>query len=105
VIPWDAARNLDCLRNRHHWFRLAFMDPPYRQGLVAPALSHLHSARCLAQSARLVVEHGRDDPLPEPGDAYLLQDQRRYGKTLVSFLSYVLRDEGLPDRPSNGTNA
>jgi 16S rRNA (guanine966-N2)-methyltransferase len=90
VIRWDAARNLDCLRNRKAVFRLVFMDPPYGQGLVAPALSHLHAARCLARGARLVVEHGVGDPLPETGDAYRLQDLRRYGKTLVSFLSYVI---------------
>lgn len=90
AIRWDAARNLDCLRNREPLFRLIFLDPPYRQGLVAPALAHLHAARCLAQGARLVVEHGVEDPLPELRDAYLLQDQRRYGKTLVSFLSYVI---------------
>jgi 16S rRNA (guanine966-N2)-methyltransferase len=104
AIRWDAARNLDCLRHRDPLFRLVFMDPPYRQSLVAPALSHLHSARCLAPSARLVVEHGRDDPLPEPGDAYLLHDQRRYGKTLVSFLAYVIRNDGLSERPPNGTH-
>jgi 16S rRNA (guanine966-N2)-methyltransferase len=90
LIRWDAARNLDCLRNREPVFRLIFLDPPYRQGLVAPALSHLHAARCLAEGARLVVEHGVEDPLPELGGAYLLQDRRRYGKTLVSFLSYVI---------------
>lgn len=90
AIRWDAARNLDCLRNREPLFRLVFLDPPYRQGLVAPALAHLHAARCLAQGARLVVEHGVEDPLPELRDAYLLQDERRYGKTLVSFLSYVI---------------
>jgi 16S rRNA (guanine966-N2)-methyltransferase len=90
AIQWDAARNLDCLRSREPEFRLVFLDPPYRQGLVAPALSHLRAARCLAQGARLVVEHGVDDPLPELGAAYLLQEQRRYGKTLVSFLAYVV---------------
>lgn len=90
AVRWNAARNLDCLRNREPLSRLIFLDPPYRQGLAAPTLSHLHSACCLAEGARLVVEHGVDDPLPEPGAAYLLQDQRRYGKTLVSFLSYVI---------------
>ena len=90
VIRWNAARNLDCLRRREPLFRLIFLDPPYHHGLVAPALAHLHAARCMAQGARLVVEHGTQDPLPELRDAYVLEDQRRYGKTLVSFLSYVI---------------
>jgi 16S rRNA (guanine966-N2)-methyltransferase len=90
VIRWNVARNLDCLRNREPRFGLIFLDPPYHQGLVAPALAHLHAARCLAQNARLVVEHGVMDPLPELQNLYALEDQRRYGKTLVSFLSYVI---------------
>jgi 16S rRNA (guanine966-N2)-methyltransferase len=66
------------------------MDPPYRQCLVSPTLSNLHTARCLETGARLVVEHGAEDLLPEAGLPYRLQDQRRYGKTLVSFLTYVI---------------
>ena len=90
VLRWNAARDLDCLRKHKPPFRLIFLDPPYHQGLVAPTLAHLHAARCMAQGARLVVEHGAQDPLPELRDAYVLEDQRRYGKTLVSFLAYVI---------------
>jgi 16S rRNA (guanine966-N2)-methyltransferase len=90
VIRWDASRNLNCLAHREPKFDLAFLDPPYHRGLVAPALSNLHAAGCLANRARLVVEHGADDPFPEPGAPYLLADRRRYGNTLVSFLNYVV---------------
>jgi 16S rRNA (guanine966-N2)-methyltransferase len=90
VLRWNASRNLTCLRNHEPQFQLIFMDPPYGRDLVEPALSHLHDAECLAQGARLVIEHGNDDPLPQPAGPYRLQDRRRYGRTLVSFLTYVL---------------
>jgi 16S rRNA (guanine966-N2)-methyltransferase len=90
VLRWNAARNLNCLRNWEPKFQLVFMDPPYGRGLVAPALSHLHNAGCVAMDARLVIEHGADDPLPDPAPPYHLQGQRRYAKTLVSFLNYVI---------------
>jgi 16S rRNA (guanine966-N2)-methyltransferase len=90
VLRWDAARNLNCLRSREPKFELVFMDPPYGHGLVMPALAHLHAADCVTSGAQLVIEHGRDDPLPDPAPPYHLLDQRRYGKTLVSFLSYVI---------------
>lgn len=90
VVRWDASRNLNCLGQHEPKFDLAFLDPPYHRSLVAPALSNLHAAHCLATGALLVVEHGADDPFPEPPAPYLLRDQRRYGKTLVSFLKYVV---------------
>jgi 16S rRNA (guanine966-N2)-methyltransferase len=90
VLRWNAARNLNCLRNWEPKFQLIFMDPPYGRGLVPPALFHLHAAGCVASGARLIIEHGADDPLPEPAPPYHLQDRRRYGKTLVSFLRYML---------------
>jgi 16S rRNA (guanine966-N2)-methyltransferase len=90
VLRWDASRNLNCLRNHEPRFQLVFMDPPYGRSLVEPALSHLHQSRCAMDGAQLVVEHDRDDPLPEPAKPYRLRDQRRYGRTLVSFLTYVL---------------
>ncbi len=90
VLRWDAARNLDCLRHHAARFQLVFMDPPYGRGLLAPALAHLVRSGCVADGARLVVEHDAADPLPEPAAPYLLQDRRRYGRTLVSFLTFVL---------------
>jgi 16S rRNA (guanine966-N2)-methyltransferase len=90
ILRWDVSRNLTCLRNHRPRFQLIFMDPPYGKGLVAPALSHLHFAECVADGARLVIEHDAGDALPEAATAYRIEDQRRYGRTLVSFLSYVL---------------
>lgn len=41
--------------------RLVFLDPPYGQGLVAPALAALRRAGWIAPGAMLVVETGRDE--------------------------------------------
>jgi 16S rRNA (guanine966-N2)-methyltransferase len=91
VLRCDAGHSLNCLRDRRPKFELVFMDPPYGLGLVDRALAHLHAAGCLAAGARLVVEHAAADILPElTGHGYRLNDQRRYGKTLVSFLAYMI---------------
>ena len=90
VIRWDIEKNLHCLQSRQPSFDLVFMDPPYARGLIRPALENIHRSRCLAPAARLVIEHAGDDPLPELSAAYALEDQRRYGKTLVSFLSHMV---------------
>ena len=65
---------------------LALLDPPYRSGLAAPALGALVEGGWLDDQATIVVEHGVDDPF-EPPSALTVQDQRRYGRTALTFLS------------------
>jgi 16S rRNA (guanine966-N2)-methyltransferase len=90
IIRWDVVRNLDCLRAEPAAFSLVFMDPPYGQAALSPALDHLRGSGCLCTGACIVIEHALAEPLPETGPAYRLDDQRRYGKSLVSFLTYML---------------
>lgn len=96
VIRWDAAKNLHCLAGTTDRFTLAFIDPPYGIGLVVPALEHLHQSGALDHGAAVVVEHTPSEQivseLVQPGrkQVFAPVDQRRYGKTLVSFFEYVV---------------
>lgn len=64
---------------------LAFLDPPYRKDLAAPALAALREGGWLAEEAIVVVELGSGEAPPEaPG--YEIIDQRRYGAAQVLFL-------------------
>jgi len=65
-------------------FDLVFMDPPYRLGLIPPTLAGLRAEDLLAPGARVVAEHGTDDPTPTAA-GFTAADRRRYGKTLVTF--------------------
>ncbi len=44
-------------------FNLAFMDPPYNRGLVAPCLAVLRSGKWLADEALIVIETAEDETL------------------------------------------
>ncbi len=66
---------------------LAFLDPPYGQGLAAPALVALTRAGWLAPDAIAVVELARADPFMPPGDFAVLDD-RRHGDTRVVILRW-----------------
>ncbi len=90
IIAWDIERNLNCLQYPGHPYNLIFLDPPYYSGMALPTLRHLKESRALMTGACLVLEHGNADELPLPLADFSLLDQRRYGKTLVSFLSYML---------------
>lgn len=45
---------------------LLFLDPPYGQDRVAPALIVLRAAGWIAPDALIIAELGRDDALPRP---------------------------------------
>lgn len=90
IIRWNIKKNLDCLQYKKPAFALAFLDPPYQQGMVKPALFNLYRSKSLQREAKIVVEHSNREAVPKDLLAFETTDQRRYGKTLVSFLKYVV---------------
>jgi 16S rRNA (guanine966-N2)-methyltransferase len=90
VIRWDLTNNLNCLLSMPQAFDLVFLDPPYNKNLIIPALDHLHLSQSLENRARIIVEHSQMEPVEPDRLPFEIDDQRRYGKTLVSFLNYVL---------------
>jgi 16S rRNA (guanine966-N2)-methyltransferase len=90
IIKWDILKNLDCLGMFAGRVNLVLMDPPYERGLIEATLSHLHTSGCLVADARVMVEHSAREAISVEELPFLLEDQRTYGKTLVSFLDYVL---------------
>lgn len=66
-------------------FTLAFLDPPYRQGLGEQTLAKLLEGGWLAPGAVVVFERGSDEPeIETPG--YERLDARDYGAARVLFL-------------------
>ena len=90
IVAWDIEQNLNCLQSHGLKYNLIFLDPPYHRGMALPALTHLKKSQAMAPGACLVLEHGDADELPMPLVDFGLLDQRRYGKTLVSFLTYMV---------------
>ena len=66
-------------------FELAFLDPPYRRNLAAPALAALRDGAWLVPGALAVVETAEDETVPST-DGFRLSDERIYGDTRVLFL-------------------
>jgi 16S rRNA (guanine966-N2)-methyltransferase len=90
VRHFDLRRRLSLLGSYPNYFDLVFMDPPYHRRLVESTLDHLHDSGALAQEALIVAEHHVDEAFTPGEGFYKLEDRRRYGKTLVTFLSYML---------------
>jgi len=71
-------------------FNFAFLDPPYRKNLIAPALSSLIAGNWLAAKALAVIECAEDESVPEAAD-FTKIDERLYGDTRVVFLMTLLK--------------
>jgi len=81
IVPADATRppraGLRCA--------VAFIDPPYRSGLAAPALEALDRAGWLDPDALAIVELGAREEFVPPA-VFTLFDERIYGATRLVFL-------------------
>ena len=65
-------------------FTLAFLDPPYEKGLVAPCLANLRAGGWLADDAIAIVETGHRETFDH--DGWSLLDEREAGKAKLSIL-------------------
>ncbi len=67
---------------------LAFFDPPYGQGLLAPALQGFGHKGWLAEGAVVVAEMGAKETF-EPPRGFALLQERTYGAAKVAFLRFT----------------
>jgi|HubBroStandDraft_1064217.scaffolds.fasta_scaffold00252_30 16S rRNA (guanine966-N2)-methyltransferase len=67
---------------------LAFLDPPYGQGLGGKALTALAEAGWFEPDALIVLEIGAKEDFDAP-EGFTLLDERRYGAARLLFLAPV----------------
>jgi 16S rRNA (guanine966-N2)-methyltransferase len=65
-------------------FALAFLDPPYGEGLAGPALASLAGGGWLEPNALCVVEEAAKVAVAAPGGLALI-DERTYGDTKITI--------------------
>ena len=88
IIKWDILKNLKCIKSFDPAFDLVFLDPPYNKDCIKPVLNTLYRNGALEKGACLVIEHSDTEPVPRELPVFNITDERRYGRTLVSFLLY-----------------
>ena len=84
---WGAPvlRSIRLLSRRGEKFDLIFLDPPYEKDWVGKILRAIAQEGLLREAGVLVAEHGVREKVEESYGPLGLQDQRRYGSTLLSF--------------------
>jgi len=69
-------------------FTLAFLDPPYRKDLCAPAMAELAAGGWLSPGALVIVEQAKDEA-PAAADKFRETDRRIYGDTQIGIYAYT----------------
>jgi 16S rRNA (guanine966-N2)-methyltransferase len=84
---WTApvTRSLRKLAKSGQRFDLIFLDPPYERGLVGATLEAIGQGDLLNAAGKVVAEHSAREAVKSEYDQLVLNDQRRYGDTLLSF--------------------
>ena len=84
---WIApvARALRLLARRGETFDLIFLDPPYDRRLVETTLRIIAQGGLLRNSGVVIAEHSAREEIASRYESLVLDDQRRYGGTLLSF--------------------
>src|SRR5829696_1035257 len=74
---------------------VAFLDPPYKSSLAAPALTALAASGWLAADSLAVVEIAAGEQLPPP-PGFAILDERVYGAARLVFLRLAGAPTGEP---------
>lgn len=83
IMP--VAQALRRLARHGETFDLIFLDPPYDCRWINTTLMLIARGRLLRESGVLIAEHSIREKVEPHCDSLALEDQRRYGSTLLSF--------------------
>ncbi len=67
-------------------FDIAFLDPPYRKGILQEALQAV--PRVMNRGGMILCEHPTEEVLPETAGEFVLKKHYRYGKMMITVYSH-----------------
>lgn len=82
-MPWERF----LAHEAEEGYDIILLDPPYHQGLLGPVLLKVQASGALKPGGLIVYERddGEEFAVPEP---FLVKQERRYGRTVLTFLEY-----------------
>lgn len=86
-LPSTCVIEQDGLRfQSSQLFDLVFLDPPYHQNLILPAIGTLIQGNHLSKNAVLVIERGKNESVVLP-DNFVLVTERLSGAAKIMFFN------------------
>ncbi len=87
IICHDVLKKYLPLEVTQNKYDFIFMDPPYEKGFLEKILTNAELVSCLAENGAIILEHSIKEKIPELIPKLKVCDQRKYGKTLITFLT------------------
>ncbi|MEW5737512.1 MAG: 16S rRNA (guanine(966)-N(2))-methyltransferase RsmD [Myxococcota bacterium] len=88
LIREPVARALETLGRRRERFELVFCDPPYKLEAGVEVLTALDEQELLVEGGVAVLEHAKQEVLPETVGRLKRIDERAFGGTTVSMYRF-----------------
>lgn len=82
IIHGDYRKVLSSL---DHPVNLFFLDPPYRNNLILPAMQQIQERNSLAEGGKIICEHHKETDLPEEVQGYRKIKERKYVRVVLSI--------------------
>ena len=82
----DYTAAIEQLRSQGETFDLAFLDPPYREGLSEDAVRRLFESRLILPGGTVVLEHAAELPPNGVPGVYRVVRTKRFGKCGYSLI-------------------
>lgn len=86
VLNLDYAAAIDRLASEGAAFDLAFLDPPYREGLSHDAVARLFEKHLIRPGGTVVLEHAAELPPSDAPGVYRVRRTKRFGKCGYSLI-------------------
>ena len=97
LLSGDFRTNVRRIREQAD---VIFLDPPYAEGYILPALDAILDSGLLAEGGVCVCEHAQRDSLPESYRELRLVRDRRYGAIGVSIYELAAESSDAEERES-----
>lgn len=101
IFKGRADTALRTMRRAGMLFDFIFVDPPYDLGMAGGALELLSRGGVLEEGACIVVEWSRDERLAPAETSLIVEKEREFGRTIITFYRYSARTEGERESQRN----
>lgn len=93
IYTMEVKKGIRLMAERQERFDIVFADPPYGKGLAGATLELLSDGAIIAPGGIVIFQHAEAEPLRMHGGVFALTDQKRYGDTVLSFLTWTVEAE------------